>query len=78
MSKKNKNYYFPFEQENIQTLIDEMENSSQIDQDDMNFPLFNFQSPNIPEISSSNKTDNSTNSNSSGEETFQPYQIPVP
>ena len=76
MSKKNKNYYFPFEQENIQTLIDEMENSSQIEQDDMNFPLFNFQSPNIPEISSSsNKTDNSTNSNSSGEEAFQPYPI---
>ena len=59
---------FSLEPSNIQTLLDNIDNSSQVDQDDLSLTLFHFNTPTTSVISHHNSTHHatpSTNSNSS-------------
>ena len=72
---------FSLEPSNIQTLLDNLDNSSQIDQDDLSLTLFHFNTPTSSFSSlfnSPHHTTPSTNSNSSTEETTSPNTLALP
>ena len=71
----------PIEQFILQSLIDDIDSTSQTEQEDTSLPLFNFDNKNIIKSNShlhSNKTDNSTNSNSSSEESVPHNHLSFP